>query len=105
MLFESMSIQSVVVPVIHSGKVVGYIGADVVHYSKTWSQDDINLLQLVGELIAIGQVRHKAEDALRVAKEAAVNFLSNMSHELRTPLNAILGFALMTRNGSLNLQQ
>lgn len=72
MLFESMSIQSVVVvPIIHSGKVVGYIGADTVHFSRTWSQEDINLLQLVGELIAIGQARHKAEEALRVAKEAA----------------------------------
>ena len=43
--------------------------------------------------------RHRAEEALRVAREAAENasrakseFLSRMSHELRTPLNAILGF-------------
>lgn len=67
----------------------------------------------MGELIAIGQARHKAEEALRVAKEAVEvanraksQFLSYMSHELRTSLNAILGFAqLITRNGSLNSQQ
>ncbi|HBB33709.1 MAG TPA: PAS domain S-box protein [Cyanobacteria bacterium UBA8803] len=108
--FESEAIQSVViVPMIHSGKVVGFLGADVVHFTKTWSQEEINLLKLVGELIAIGRARHQAEAALLVAKEAAESanraksvFLANMSHELRTPLNAILGFSqLMERDTAL----
>lgn len=108
-LFQSIAI----VPMIHTGKVVGFIGTDVVSFSRTWSQEDINLLKLVGELVAIGQARHKAEEALRVAKEAAEAanraksaFLANMSHELRTPLNAILGFAqLMERDAALTSRQ
>ncbi|WP_375506764.1 PAS domain S-box protein [uncultured Nostoc sp.] len=113
-LFQNQSIQSVVVvPTIHVGKVVGFLGTDVVNFSKNWKQEDINLLQRVGELIAIGRSRHKAEAALRVAKEAAETanraksaFLANMSHELRTPLNAILGFAqLMERDNSLTKRQ
>ncbi|MGL5880766.1 MAG: PAS domain S-box protein, partial [Xenococcaceae cyanobacterium] len=57
--------------------------------------------------------RLKAEDSLKVAKEAAEvanraksQFLSNMSHELRTPLNVILGFSqLLTQKGSSNPEQ
>lgn len=113
-LFEKMAFQSLVaVPMLHSGKVVGFVGSAMLHFAKTWSQEDINLLKLVGEIIAIGRARHQAEKALRVAKEAAETankaksaFLANMSHELRTPLNAILGFSqLMERDISLNSKQ
>ncbi|RCJ38630.1 hypothetical protein A6769_08390 [Nostoc punctiforme NIES-2108] len=113
-LFESMSFQSILaVPMVHAGKVVGFVGTAMIHYSKTWNQEDINLLKLVGEIIAIGRARYQAEEALRIAKEAAETanraksaFLANMSHELRTPLNAILGFSqLMERDTSLNSNQ
>ncbi len=109
-IFLNESIQSVVaVPTWHSGKVVGFLGADVVSRTRAWSDADIGLLKLGGELIAIGRARHKVEEALREAKEAAEAanraksaFLANMSHELRTPLNAILGFAqLMERDAAL----
>ncbi|MDZ8055411.1 MAG: PAS domain S-box protein [Aulosira sp. ZfuVER01] len=112
--FENQSIKSALgVPMIHSGKVVGFIAADTIHYTKNWNQQEMNLLKLVGEIIAIGRARHQAEAALRVAKEAAETanraksaFLANMSHELRTPLNAILGFSqLMERDASLNSNQ
>ncbi|MDZ8259862.1 PAS domain S-box protein [Nostoc sp. ChiQUE01b] len=113
-LAETELIKSVVaVPMIYSGKVVGLLELHAVNKSKTWSQEEISLLQRVSELIAIGRSRHKAEEALRIAKEAAETanrsksaFLANMSHELRTPLNAILGFAqLMERDTTLSKRQ
>lgn len=113
-MLQSQSIQSLVIaPLIHSSKVIGFIGADVVNFAKIWSEDDVSLLKLVGEITAIGIARHQAEEALRVAKEAAETantakstFLANMSHELRTPLNAILGFAqLMERDVALTSRQ
>ncbi|MGH2413784.1 MAG: ATP-binding protein, partial [Microcystaceae cyanobacterium] len=81
--------------------------------NKEWTQEDINLVQLVGEFIAIAQARHDAEEALKRAKEAAdganqakSEFLASMSHELRTPLNAILGFTqVMNRDSSLSTEQ
>jgi PAS domain S-box-containing protein len=73
-LFEHQAIQSVVmVPMLYMGKVVGSIGADAVRMSKTWEQEEINLLKLVGELIAMGQARHKAEEKFIKAFRASPN--------------------------------
>lgn len=111
---EHQSIQSMLhVPIIHSSKLVGCIGMDAVRSTKKWTQEDIKLLKLVGEIIAISQSRHQAEAALQEALHTAEaascaksEFLSKMTHELRTPLNAILGFSqVMARNDSLTQEQ
>jgi two-component system, sensor histidine kinase and response regulator len=55
--------------------------------------------------------RRQAEEALKVAKEAAEEasraksqFLASMSHELRTPLNSVIGFAnILLKNRAGNL--
>ncbi|MCD8490206.1 MAG: PAS domain S-box protein [Desertifilum sp.] len=100
------SIQSVMnVPITYQNQVVGLLGLDTVRHPKIWSDDDIHLLKLVGEIIAIGIARHKAEEAQKsaVAEAFAANrakseFLANMSHELRTPLTAILGLSEVLRD-------
>lgn len=114
--FQRQGIQSMLsLPIIHSGKAVGFLGLHAVRSSKAWSDEDINLLKLVGEIVAIGLARHEAEVAQQQATAAALaanraksEFLANMSHELRTPLTAILGLSEVLRDevfGPLNAKQ
>ncbi|NJO93669.1 MAG: GAF domain-containing protein, partial [Hydrococcus sp. RM1_1_31] len=68
--FERHSIESLLnVPILHAGKVVGSLGLDAVSAFKTWSSEEIDLLKLVGKLIAIAIARQEAESALRVSEE------------------------------------
>ncbi len=111
---QRLGVQSVlIVPMIKGEKAIGYLWFDTVISPKVWTEEDISLLKMVGEFMAIAQARHEAEAALKEAKEAAdeanrakSEFLASMSHELRTPLNAILGFSqVMSRESSLSEEQ
>lgn len=112
----SQSIQSLInLPIIYQNKVIGLIGLDAVRSTQNWTDEEINLLKLVSEIIAIGIARKEAEIAQQQAVESALaanraksEFLANMSHELRTPLTAILGLSEVLRDevfGPLNAKQ
>ncbi len=81
--FERQSIQSLLnVPMINASKTVGYLGLDAVRSSKIWTQEDVNLLKLVGEMIAIAQARQEAEEARREAKARFAGILDNANEAI-----------------------
>lgn len=89
------------------GEIVLYLDPD--HHK---SSQELNFLEQVAEIVAMGVNRRQLNQALMESKiqaEAAdvakSHFLANMSHEIRTPINALLGFAYLCLNTKLDPQQ
>ena len=73
---------------------------------NAFSQDDIAILQLLADQVAVGidnarsyNIAQQAVEEMREVDRLKSQFLANMSHELRTPLNSIIGFARVILKG------
>ncbi|MFO0658394.1 MAG: response regulator [Polyangiaceae bacterium] len=96
-----------------NGEVIGAMVARMSNAARVWLEEDARLLAIVGELIAVGFVRHRAQAHLTRAKEIAESasetksvFLAHMSHELRTPLNGVIGMIeLLSRTPLVDRQR
>jgi PAS domain S-box-containing protein len=68
--FEEEGIQSlIVVPMNYGTSLIGCLGFDAVKEEKTWSEDTINLLRIVGDIFANGLARKWAEETLKKREE------------------------------------
>lgn len=70
------------VPIILSGTVVGFIGFDSVRQEKTWTEDSISLLKIVGEIFGNALQRKRTEQALREANEQLERRVAERTAEL-----------------------
>ena len=74
--------------------------------TNAFSQDDINVLGILTDQIAIAienarayELSQKAIEDMQEVDRVKSQFLANMSHELRTPLNSIIGFSRVILKG------
>ena len=112
-IFESQDIRSILIePMYLNDRLVGFVGFDSVLTRRSWSEEDIDILSLFSNNIALVMERKEREQAIIAAKleaEAAnvakSKFLANMSHEVRTPLNGIMGMLQLMEMEGLNSQQ
>jgi len=95
-------------PLIIEDRVIGVIHVETLE-PHTFTPDDLNLLQLAADRVALS-IEHarlyEAELRARVEAETANRtkdeFLATISHELRSPLNSILGWVTLLREGGLH---
>ncbi len=68
--FEKQGVQSVLcVPMVISGKVMGFIGLDSVREPKMWAEDTNSLLKIVGQVFANALENKKTRQALQESEE------------------------------------
>lgn len=95
------------VPLIIEGEILGAMVLQDYESQDAFNLDDLRLLTLIGNQIALAiQRKHmmsrlileraKAEEAARLKQQ----FMSTMSHEIRTPLNEVLGITNLLLQGN-----
>ncbi|MEE8576481.1 MAG: PAS domain S-box protein, partial [candidate division Zixibacteria bacterium] len=76
--FVREGIQSVLcVPMIRQGNVIGFLGFDSVRRERAWTDDNIALLKIVGEMLTSSLEREQVERALRDSEEKYRSFVQN----------------------------
>jgi diguanylate cyclase (GGDEF)-like protein/PAS domain S-box-containing protein len=84
-LWESESIQSVLaIPLILNNMLFGFWGFDSINKQKTWAEEDIRLLGIMGDVFVNALARKQIEQALRQARQELDLTLNSISDALWT---------------------
>jgi GAF domain-containing protein len=88
------------VPLLVRGRALGVLHVGTLH-RREFSHDDVELLQLVGERVAIAVERAQLHEATVQLDQMKLNFVAIASHELRTPATSVYGvFATLVERGN-----
>jgi|GEM_PF-1463214 len=92
--FQRQDIQSlVVVPLVHQGTLVGFLGFDSVRQDMSWSDDTIILLKMVGDILVNALERRRVEEELHF-DESRLEALVQLGQMQEAPIREIATFAM-----------
>jgi signal transduction histidine kinase len=82
--FESEAIRSIIlVPMIYRGALVGFLGLDAVRTEKTWDDDGIALLRIVGEVV-VNALENRRAQAIQAGQRQFLELLATGGEFSRT---------------------
>lgn len=84
------------VPLVARDKVIGVLHVGTLH-PYGFTDDDVDLLQLVAERAALGIERSRVHEEMVRLDEMKMNFVAIASHELRTPATSVYGLLTTLR--------
>lgn len=107
-LFEQQGIRALAVePLRRDGRLVGFVGLDLVRRTVPWHPDTPALLAMVGEVIvhALERLRHEAEaDRLRAELreaqrlEAMGRLAGGIAHDFNNQLTVVINYVALARD-------
>ncbi len=74
-------------PLIHHGRVIGYFGLDSHSGPRLWSNEEIELSQVIAGLFANALYRYCAESQIREAQDTELRIAADIQSSLLTPTN------------------
>jgi len=78
-IFQEQGIQSLIaVPMVYRGTVVGFLGFDAVRQAKTWPDESIALLRIVGDIFVNALQRKQTEEALQESRRMLSALMRNL---------------------------
>ena len=79
-ILQSQNIQSlVVVPLVYSDSLVGFLGLDSVWVERMWAEEDIALLKTAAEILVNALERKRTEDALNFERRQLLSVFDSIN--------------------------